>query len=81
MTFLVITKNVAQFFVGMAFLARRGWRHDEDSVEQFVAPTFPEPGVVEFGWGEQQSSRSRTEPETADCRDGGRHGVYFLIQG
>jgi hypothetical protein len=74
--FLKAAEQITEFFIRMTFHARWRWGHNNDSVDQLVAPTFPKPGVVEFCGREKQSGRSRTEPETADGGDGGRHGVY-----
>ena len=48
MIFLVMTEQVAQFFVGMTFLARGDGDTTRTPLINSIAPTLPEPGVIEF---------------------------------
>ena len=52
--------------VGIALIACGMGRHDQDSIDQLIAPAFVEAGAVEFRGGEQQSGRSRAQPKAAD---------------
>ena len=72
MVFLITPQPVTQLLVGISLIACGKRRHDENSIDQLVAPAILEAGSVKLRRGEQHSGREgpsrsrRTRVKTVD---------------